>query len=148
MFPIRIKVYHCLQCEERASPGFQLRKQFWLISENWVTLKADPGDSCGVFGLNLVYHTSCSSRQIHKSGDAAWRSPAGQVTVPFPKCSSPRKWHGVCYGPKRAHRESSWDMSLDKIIKTIRKIVIRSLGETYCPEGPLKLWQIKSRDYI
>lgn len=97
------EVHHCIayQSEKRASLGFLLGEQFWLISENWVILKADLRDSFGVFELTFVNHTPCSSRQAYKARDAAWRSPAGQVTVPPPRCSSPRKWHGLCCGPKR-----------------------------------------------
>lgn len=47
---------------------------------------------------------------------------------------------------KNTFRESSRDMCLDKIAEALRKIVNRSLGETFCLEGPLKLWQIKSRE--
>lgn len=86
----------------------------------------------------LVYHTPCSSRQTHKSGDAAWRSPAGQVIVPPPRCSSSRKCRGVCYDPKRTPIQSLVETWLwYKITETMRKSVVGLFPETFHLEGPL-----------
>lgn len=125
------------QSEKTASPGFQLREEFWLTCENWVIPKADLRDSCGVFELNSVYHTPCSSRQAHKSGDAAWRSPAGQLQMPPPRCSALKKWHGVCYGPKKIPMDSlveTWVWY--KFTEAIRKTVFRTLPWNFSPKGP------------